>query len=193
MVKVSGTYNAWNVSALYPDMERARRAIEALQNDGIEVGRITLSGEGADAAKRIANTRLNSNASDAPILGRVIWRCVWWSIVGAVIGFGVGLAFGLSGVTFLGMSNSLVLQVASWTMFLHIAGALWGAYAGISNGSAWELTFQPVGVGRVFVNVAASNERDSHRAERVLRSKTAISVRRAGHEAPAAPEPGPSS
>jgi hypothetical protein len=74
------------------------------------------------------------------------------------------------------MSNSLPLQVASWAMFLHVGGALWGAYVGISNGRAWELTFQPVESGRVFVNVAASNEHGGHRAERVLRSKAALSV-----------------
>lgn len=185
MVKVSNAYSAWNVSALYADMESARRAIDALQNNGVEANSITLSGEGADAARRIANSSRNTNASDAPILGRVIWRCVLWSIVGAVLGVGVGLAFGLSGLTFPGMSNNAALQVVSWAMFLHIGGALWGAYAGISNGSAWELTFQPIGSegGRVFVNVAATNEHDSHRAERVLRSKTAIAITRAGRVA----------
>ncbi len=162
-------------------MEGARRAIDALQNDGVEAGSISLSGEGADAAKRMANSQRNTNASDAPILGRVIWRCVLWSAVGAVLGAGVGLAFGLSGVSLPGTSNSVALQVASWAMFLHIGGALWGAYAGISSGSAWELTFQPTGDdGRVFVNVAATNERDSVRAERVLRSKAALSITRGG-------------
>ena len=86
------------------------------------------------------------------------------------------------------MSNSVPIQVASWAMFLHVGGALWGAYAGISNGSAWELTFQPIDRGRVFVNVGAANERESQRAERVLRSRAALSVRRAGREFVAARE-----
>ena len=52
---------------------------------------------------------------------------------------------------------------------------------GSGDGSAWELTFQPAGDnGRVFVNVAATNERESARAERVLRSKAALNVSRAG-------------
>ena len=182
MVKVSDSYNPWKVSALFAGMEGARRAIEALQNDGIEANTISLSGEGADAAKRLASSQRNTNASDAPILARVIWRCVWWSIVGAVLGVGVGFAFGSSGLTFPGTSNSMALQVASWAMFLHVAGALWGAYAGISSGQAWELTFQPVGAdsGRVFVNVAAANEHESRRAERVLRSKSPLAIQRAG-------------
>ncbi len=186
-MKVSDNHDACKVRGLFADMEAARRAIDALQNDGIEASNISLSGEGADAAARMANSQRNSNASDAPILGRVIWRCVFWSIVGGVLGAGVGFALGSTGLgTFPGMSNSLPLQVASWAMFLHVGGALWGAYAGISNGSAWELTFQPVESGRVFVNVAASNERDGHRAERVLRSKAALSVQRAGPATPAA-------
>jgi hypothetical protein len=117
----------------------------------------------------------------------VIWRCAFWSMLGGVLGAGVGFALGSSGLgTFPGMSNSLPLQVASWAMFLHVGGALWGAYVGISNGRAWELTFQPVESGRVFVNVAASNEHDGHRAKRVLRSKAALSVSRAGPATPAA-------
>ena len=47
MVKVSASYNAWNVSALFDNMEGARRAIDACQNDGVEAGTISLSGEGA--------------------------------------------------------------------------------------------------------------------------------------------------
>lgn len=133
------------MTALYGDMDGARRGIEALQNDGVEAGTISLSGEGADAAKRIASSQRNTNASDAPIIARVVWRCVLWSIVGAVAGIGVGLALGTSGLTLPGMSNNLAIQVASWAMFLHVGGALWGAYAGISSGSAWALTFQPVG------------------------------------------------
>ena len=181
MVKVSGSYNAWNVSALFANMEGARRGIDALQNDGVEASTISLSGEGADAAKHMADSQRNTNASDAPILSRVVWRCVLWSFVGAVLGVVVGLALGLSGMTLPGTSNNVALQVVSWAMFLHIGGALWGAYAGISSGTAWELTFQPVGdSGRVFVNVAATNERESARAERVLRSKAALNISRAG-------------
>ena len=182
MVTVSNSYSAWNISALYADMQGARRAIDALQNDGVEANSIALTGEGADAARRIANGSRNTNASDAPILGRVIWRCVLWSIVGAILGAGVGFVLGLSGLTFPGVSNNMAIQIASWAMFLHVGGALWGAYAGISNGSAWALTFQPIGSegGRVFVNVAASNEHDSHRAERILRSKAAVVITRAG-------------
>lgn len=170
----------------------ARRAIEALQNDGVEANIITLSGEGADAAKRRADSQRNHNASDAPIIGRVIWRCVLWSIVGGGLGVVVGLVLGGSGLTLPGSSNNLALQVASWAMFFHVGGALWGAYAGISSGSAWELTFQPVsGGGRVFVDVAAENEQESQRAERILRGKSALTVTRGGQVAPntSAPEP----
>jgi hypothetical protein len=187
-VKVSGSYSAWKVSALFAGMEGARRAIDALQNDGVEASVIMLSGEGADAAKRMAGSQRNTNATDAPIIGRVVLRCVLWSIVGGLLGVGVGFAFATSGLTLPGTSNNLALQVASWAMFMHVGGALWGAYAGISSGGAWELTFQPVGVesGRVFVNVAATNEHESRRAERILRSKSALTITRGGQVATSA-------
>jgi hypothetical protein len=126
-VKVSGSYSAWKVSALFAGMEGARRAIDALQNDGVEASVIMLSGEGADAAKRMAGSQRNTNATDAPIIGRVVLRCVLWSIVGGLLGVGVGFAFATSGLTLPGTSNNLALQVASWAMFMHVGGALWGA------------------------------------------------------------------
>jgi hypothetical protein len=159
-------------------MDGARRAIEALQFGGVEASRIYLMGEGAEEAARVAGSRLDTSASDRPILSRIVWRTVWWSIVGAVLGVGIGLFIGLTGVGLLpGTSNSVALQVASWGMFLHIAGALCGAYAGVSMGSAWELTFQPIR-GRVTVAVRERDAKAVERAERILRGKSPLSVAR---------------
>jgi hypothetical protein len=168
----------FRVDATYADMDGARRAIEALQFGGVEASRIYLMGEGAEEAARVAGSRLDSSASDRPILSRIVWRTVWWSIVGGVVGVGVGLFFGLSGFGGIpGMSNSVALQVASWGMFLHIAGAILGAYAGVSMGSAWELTFQPIR-GRVIVAVRERDEKSVERAERIMRGKSPLSIAR---------------
>lgn len=55
-MKVSHNHDACKVRGLFADMEAARRAIDALQNDGAEASSISLSGEGADAAERMANS-----------------------------------------------------------------------------------------------------------------------------------------
>lgn len=55
-MNVSDNHDACKVRGLFADMEAARRAIDALQNDGAEASSISLSGEGADAAERMANS-----------------------------------------------------------------------------------------------------------------------------------------
>jgi hypothetical protein len=158
-------------------MAQARRAIDALQFAGIEANDISLAGEGAAAAARLADSSTNSARSDAPIIWRVAWRGFWWSVWGAIAGVAAGFVFGLSGLTLPGTSNSMALQIVSWGMFLHVGGAIVGVYAAITSGSAWELTFQPV-EGPVVIAVRSGDVRHVARAERVLREKGASDVRR---------------
>lgn len=165
------------------NMAQARRAIDALQFAGIEANDIAISGEGAVEAARLADASKNSGRSDAPIIWRVAWRGFWWSIWGGILGVAAGVAFGLSGLTLPGTSNSMALQIVSWGMFLHVGGAIVGVYAGITSGSAWELTFQPV-EGPVVIGVRSGDLRRIARAERVLREKGATDVR---HNSPPGP------
>jgi len=166
-----------HVRGTVPGMAQARRAIDALQFAGIEANDIALAGEGAAAAARLADTSRNSGRSDAPIIWRVAWRGFWWSVWGAVLGVAAGFVFGLSGMTLPGTSNSMALQIVSWAMFLHVGGAIVGVYAGVTSGSAWELTFQPV-EGPVVIAVRSGDVSQIARAERVLREKDATDVRR---------------
>jgi hypothetical protein len=170
-----------HVRGTVPGMAEARRAIDALQFAGIEANDISLAGEGAAEAARLAGASANSGRSDAPIIWRVAWRGFWWSIWGLVLGVAAGVVFGLSGLTLPGTSNSMVLQIVSWAMFLHVGGAIVGVYAAITSGSAWELTFQPV-AGPVVIAVRSGDVARIARAERVLREKGATDVRRSAGE-----------
>src|SRR6476619_6347714 len=106
------------VRATFADMAATRAAIDALQFASIESGAISISGPGAAEAERLAASR--TGRSDAPIIWRVVWRGFWCSVAGAVIGAAAGVVFATSGLTLPGTSNSLVLQVVSWAMFLHV-------------------------------------------------------------------------
>lgn len=166
-------YGGYAVLAEYADMEAARRAIDALQFNGVEAGRIALLGAAAEAARR-ADAKANMAERDTPLIWRILWRGLLWSIVGGVVGVALGLIFTVSGVEVFGGDN-LALQVASWAMFAHIAGALWGAYAAISSGGAWEATFMAADVhGPVILGVRASSDGDVQRVERILREKQAL-------------------
>src|SRR6185295_1095814 len=158
-------------------MQQARRAIDALQNAGFEASSIALAGEAGAAAARMADASANTSHGDSRMIWRVVWRGFWWSIAGAIAGAAVGFGLAKSGLPFPASSDNVALQVASWTMFLHVGGAIVGVYLGISSGAAWELTFQPV-AGPVAIAVRSLDARGLARAERILRDRGATDVRR---------------
>jgi len=165
------------VLVAYPDMEGARRAIEALQMNGVSPSRITLVGEGAEHAKRAPGR--NTATGDAGVTSRIFWRALWWSVWGAAAGVVVGLLFVWAGA---GPADRMgvALWTMTWGLFAHLMGWLWGAYTGLRNGAAWELTFQPADRGRILVKVTCADRADAERAERILR------VRHAGVNGPRA-------
>lgn len=161
------------VVARFPDMAAARRAIESLQNAGIEAGRIALTGDSADAAR--ASAALRSSSTDLPIFWRALLKGFWWGVWGALAGALIGVFVWWADIPAPGFGESLALQVATWAMYLHVAAAICGLYAGIGGmGDAWELSFQrtagPVDIG---VRVPA---RDIDRVARILRDRGASSV-----------------
>ena len=163
-----------DVVASFADMRQARQAIDALEYKGHDGARIRLEGQGADRA-RDADARRNSSDRDAPMLLRVLWRGFIWSVYGAVAGVAAGFAFAFTGLGPDGTTGTAI-QVAGWGMFLHILGALYGAYTALSNGPAWELTFQPGAEGRVFVIASCASERDVDRAVKTLREQQPLSI-----------------
>jgi len=171
-MKVESAARPGRVVAEYACMEQARAAIEALQFAGIEASDIALAGTGADEARRLADAG-GVSRGERRMLGRVLWLGFWWSAVGAVAGIALGALFGATGWLFPG--TSMALQVACWGMFLHIAGALWGAYAGLSMGGAWELSYQQVS-GPVTLAVTARTASGRARVERIARDKQAVRV-----------------
>ena len=169
------TPGGYAVLGEYTDMAGARRAIDALQFNGVEAGNIALLGAAAKAVRE-ADARTNMADRDTPLIWRIVWRGFLWSIVGGVLGVALGVVLTLSGVEVFGGDNA-ALQIASWAMFAHVAGALWGAYAAISSGGAWEATFLAADVeGRVIVGVRAAPGADLERIARIMREKDAVRV-----------------
>jgi hypothetical protein len=169
------TPGGYAVLGEYTDMAGARRAIDALQFNGVEAGNIALLGAAAKAVRE-ADARTNMADRDTPLIWRILWRGFLWSIAGGVLGVALGLVLTLSGVEVFGGDNA-ALQIASWAMFAHVAGALWGAYAAISSGGAWEATFLAADVeGRVIVGVRAAPGADAERIARIMREKDAVRV-----------------
>ena len=162
------------VLATFGGMREARRAIEALQLAGVEAARISLCGEAAEAALA-ADRERDTSARDLGMLRRIIWLAVLWSIAGALLGAAVGAVAGQLGL----FGGHLGIQIAGWAMFFHVAGALFGVYAAISNGDAWEQTFQHNHTGPVQLRVrTAALAADAPRIEGLLRVRRPVALSR---------------
>jgi hypothetical protein len=162
---MSTTIGELDVTATYADMAAARRAIDALQYGGIDPSQIRLLGAAADAA-RAADARTDTSARDVPMIWRVFWRGVLWSIIGAPAGAVAGLALGLAGF----VAINIWITIAVWALFGHLMGGMWGAYAALSIGDAWEMTFQDVEGMPVVVAVHVESAETADRVERMLRA-----------------------
>ncbi|MPZ89022.1 MAG: hypothetical protein GEU81_13325 [Nitriliruptorales bacterium] len=82
----SEQYAAFNVTARYPDMVRARRAVEGLEEQGVEADDISLTGEAAAEAQ----------TQDTPQRDRIFLKhTVRTALRGIMFGGGIGLVLGL--------------------------------------------------------------------------------------------------
>lgn len=161
-------------------MAHARRAIEALQNSGVDATRIGLVGEAGARAREQASSR--SSSTDVSILWRALWKGFWWGAWGAIAGALIGVFVWWADIPAPGFGESLPLQIATWAMYVHVAAAICGLYAGIGGmGSAWELSFQKT-EGPVDVGVRAEAGRETERVARILRERGATRVTSADAE-----------
>jgi hypothetical protein len=150
--------------ATYPDMTAARAAIDALQYGGIDPADIRLLGRAADAARR-ADERRNSTARDVPLVWRVFWRGVLWSLIGTPVGALLGAVLVAAGLVVINWWFTVLM----WALFEHLLGGIWGAYAALGIGDAWEMTFQDIEGMPIVVAVRAVTADAEARVERILR------------------------
>lgn len=162
---------ALDVTASYADMAAARRAIDALQFAGFDPAEIRLLGAAADAARR-AEARANMSRRDLPLIRRITWRAILWSLVGAPVGAVIGAVLVPAGAIVINWWFTVLM----WTLFGHLIGGMWGAYAALSIGDAWEMTFEHVEGMPIVVAVRAEDERAAARAERILRAHAPAGV-----------------
>ena len=155
----------FDLTASYADMDGARKAIDALEFHGIDPSRIRLLGAAADAARR-ADERPNMARRDLRLAWRLIWRAVLWSLIGAAAGAVAGVGFWLAGFVVINPWFTVLM----WALFGHLTGGMWGAYAALSIGDAWEMTFERVDGMPVVVAVRVDGAAAAAHAERILRA-----------------------
>ena len=170
MVKVSGTPGAAQVIGAFSSDDRARQAVERLRAAAVPDSAINVRRQAAATPP----------PPESPLLWRVFWSGLWWSVVGGVVGALLGLVIGLLGLGLPGTPDNLAVQIASWAMFLHVAGALAGCYAALDTGDRYARKADHHDVQLTLVRVAMSDSDMLVRAERILTEAGATDVELSG-------------
>ncbi len=165
-----------DVAARFADMPHARAAIEALENSGVDGDDIVLTGTRALEAEA-APTK---TAADSRAVTHVFVRTVRAIMLWAVAGIAVGLAVGAIILWISGSWNA-----PAWLWVFGILGAFLGGTLGgmigaersISDSDAWNLTFQDVSDGGVWVGVRVRDEKRAESALAVMQRADPIAVR----------------
>ncbi|MGH2725162.1 MAG: hypothetical protein ACRDI0_13085 [Actinomycetota bacterium] len=160
------------ILGVYPDMDRAREAMTALERSGIEAAEISLEGE---PAARAADDPVTAER-DLRVTGHVGKRAITGLLVGSVIGAVIGAV--AAGIATGGFGGPVMWAAAIG------GGVAGGAVGGVMTGLAtpamsddWELTHEPTSDG-VRIRVTSEDPGEIERAEGILRGKDSITVER---------------
>lgn len=174
-----------NVTACFPDMEGARRAIEALEHAGVPGSQISLLGPRAEEAADVADTK--------QVDERIIDEALRATVGGAAGGAGIGGAVGfLAGAAVFGIPGvGPAVGAGIWAATLGGAAAgggvgfTAGAMARMKQSQAWELTLQEVSEGFVVVGAHTDDRKTFSDAVAALRASDPHTLHRfdaEGHE-----------
>ena len=155
----------YNVVAAFPDMEKARSAVDALSSAGIDAEDMSLLGTAVDEARNDTDTKLRDMEATKTIATR--------AGAGVAAGTAVGALAGLAAFAIPGVGPVVGTGILSAVIGGGVAGAsvggMVGGVAGISLEEDWDLTFQDsIRAGRVLVAVHAAEKADVEKAAKVL-------------------------
>ena len=166
MVKVANIPGSAEVIGAFPTESDARSAVQRLRATGI-----------ADSAIHVRRRAATlPPPPEAPLLRRVFWSGLWWSVGGGLVGAVLGLLVGLAGLGLPGTPDNLAVQVASWAMFLHVAGALVGCYAALDTGDRFARTTDHHDEQSTLVRVSSLDDTVIRTAEHVFTEAGALTV-----------------
>ncbi len=159
MVKVSDTPTTQECIGAFSDESAASAAVMSLRQQNVPPSAISV-GKSADT---------QPPPSEMPTMGKVFWSGFWWSVIGAFVGVAMGLTVGLLGWGVPGTTDNIAIQVASWTMFMHVLGALLGCYLVLDTGDRFARKADHHDRPSTLVRVRSTDPNSITVSERVLR------------------------
>lgn len=157
----------YNLLATYPDMDRAREAISALEVHGTEGDDISLLAPDPDADGE-PDTEDLTRSRDAGMVRQVGGRTGAGAVLGTATGvLGTAVVLAIPGV-------GPVVGAGFWAVMAGSGaaggalGGIFGAESALRNSEVWEQTFETVREGEVLVGVHSEDRSVVERAGGVL-------------------------
>jgi hypothetical protein len=167
-----------NVVAVFPGMQQAREAIDALERGGIDAAEVSLLGPAAEEAAEHLDTR----DRDAGMAERVGSRATVGAVAGGATGGLAGFLAGLAAFAIPGVGPVLGAGVWAATIGGAVAGGsvggVIGGYSAVDMNEAYELTYESVRAGRVVVGVHSEDPAHVQKGEEILRKLDPLGVDR---------------
>ena len=164
----------YNMVATYPDMEVARKVLDALERAGVDGEDISLLGPHAEEAAAQTETR----ERDAHLVGDVTGKAMKGGAVGGV----AGAIAGTAAFVIPGVGPAIGVGIWAATLGGAVAGGAVGGFAGgvaaMDQSEDWELTYDDVAEGKVLVATHADTSAEADKQEDVLQAHAPLKVER---------------
>jgi hypothetical protein len=167
-----------NVVAVFRDMEAASEAVRSLETHGVEGGKVSLLGPGAEEAEAETDTV----SRDTRVSGDVGKRVATGAAAGGALGGTAGVLAGAAAFAIPGVGPVIGAGVLAAAIGGAVAGAgvggVVGGISGLEMGEAGELTYESLKAGRVVVAVHSEDQEEASSVEEVLAGKDPLEVHR---------------
>jgi hypothetical protein len=172
-------FAAYNVAAVFGDMEAARAAIESLELAGVEANNISLLGRAGEEATARSSTSAGEE-SEREFAADAAKSAGTGAAVGAGVGGLTGFLAGAAAFGIPGIGPAVGAGIWATTIGGAAAGAgvgfTAGGVSGVKESEAWALTYENVSEGRVMVGVHSEEPDQVNTAEEVLQGADPIQI-----------------
>jgi hypothetical protein len=170
------TFAPHNVVTVFPGMQQAREAIDALERGGIDAAEVSLLGPAAEEAAE----HLDTLDRDEGMAERVGSRATVGAVAGGATGGLAGFLAGLAAFAIPGVGPVLGAGVWAATIGGAVAGGsvggVIGGYSAVDMNEAYELTYESVRAGRVVVGVHSEDPAHVQKGAEILRKLDPLGV-----------------
>lgn len=154
-----------NVVGTFPDLDKARDVIEALNQSGIDADDVSMLGKQVEEVSSDPDTRLRDMESTADLAQKAASRGAVGAVIGGIAG---AAAFVIPGIGPM-IGAGIWAAAGGGAIAGGVVGGMVGAIDATELGPEWEATYgAPLQEGKVIIAVHARDDDQAEKAVKVL-------------------------